>query len=165
MTNQRFHLIAAALFVLALSMAGGGCESSKTKGMADKTGNAGRGRGKGWGNGPAESPIREIMGKLAKGPESLVTQLDTELKSDSPPWDTVQTQTKQLLSLAIAMGAEEPPQGEKASWAKLTAEFAGSASDMNRAALAEDKDAALDAHDKITNSCIVCHKAHKGGKG
>ena len=118
------------------------------------------GRGPGGRAGPP-SAIRQIMIKLTKGPSSLTPVLGQELKEDQPPWETIQGQTKEYALSAADLGKHDPPKGSKESWATLTAAFAGSAADLDKAAQAKDKDAALTAHGKLTTSCNACHKEHR----
>src|SRR3954469_25753472 len=126
--------------------------------------------GPGPGGPGASSPIREIMVKLTKGPQSLTPMIGEELKADPPPWDTIQPQAKEFAELAAKMGQYDPPKGDKDSWAKLTSEYTASATALDQAAQAKDKDAALTAHDALTHSCMACHREHRmmrgpGGRG
>jgi hypothetical protein len=59
------------------------------------------------------------------------------------------------------MGKNGPPKGHKASWEKLTSAYAEWASDLDKAAQAKDKDAALEAHGKLAGSCMACHREHR----
>ncbi len=63
------------------------------------------------------------------------------------------------------MATYDPPRGGKDSWAKLTAAYAESATDMDKAAQAKDAATALDAHGKIEGSCMACHRVHRGMGG
>jgi cytochrome c556 len=109
--------------------------------------------------------IRQIMGKVAKGPNSLNALLGAELKEASPPWETIQTQTKEYAQLAKELGTYDPPKGSKESWSKQTAAYAETAADLDKAAQAKDKDAAVAAHGELSNSCMACHREHRGGPG
>jgi hypothetical protein len=105
------------------------------------------------------------MTKLAKGPNSLTDVLGKELKQDQPPWVTIQGQTKEYALLAAELSTHNPPKGSKESWATSTTAYAGSATDLDKAAQAKDKDAALAAHGKLANSCMACHREHRMGPG
>jgi hypothetical protein len=107
------------------------------------------------------SEIRQIMGKLAKGPTSLTPVIGGELKQDPPPWETIQGQAKEYAVLASELGKHDPPKGSKESWAKLTSDYAGSAGDLDKAAQQMDKAAALVAHDQLSNACNACHREHR----
>jgi hypothetical protein len=112
--------------------------------------------------GDVTSPsIREIMIKLTKGPNSLTPVLGKELKDNPPPWETIQGQTKEFAQLAAALENNEPPKGSKKSWAELTADYAGSAAELDRAAQARDSAAALAAHRQLSESCRSCHQEHR----
>jgi mono/diheme cytochrome c family protein len=111
---------------------------------------------------PGEStPIREIMNKLTKGPQSLTMVIGQELKADSPPWDKIGPQAKEFAELAASMSKYDPPKGSKESWAKLTTAYAGSAVALDRAAQAKDKEAAKAAHHTLAVSCQACHAEHR----
>jgi hypothetical protein len=112
--------------------------------------------------GPPTPGIKQIMVKLAKGPQSLTPIIGNELNQDPPPWETIQGQTKEYVASASELGKYDPPKGAKESWIKLTAAFADSAVELDRAASAKDKDAARVAHDQLKNSCNACHQPHRG---
>jgi hypothetical protein len=111
--------------------------------------------------GSPPSPIHEAMVRLSKGPDALVPKLGVALRSEAPPWATIQTESKEVAQLASSLAQYEPPVGSKASWAKLTAEYARTAETLDQAAQAKDRDAALAAHKALGDSCLGCHKAHK----
>jgi hypothetical protein len=113
------------------------------------------------GGGPP-TPIKEIMARLTRGPQSLTPLLATELKTEPPPWETIQSQTKEFARLAASMSGYDPPKGSKESWAKLTGSYAESAAALERAAQARDREAALAAHKSLAGSCMVCHREHRG---
>jgi hypothetical protein len=107
-------------------------------------------------------PIGEIMAKLTKGPESLTEVIGEELKSDAPPWDKLQAQTKEFTELAASMSKHEPPKGSKESWKSLTSAYSASAATLAKAVSAKDKNAAVAAHQVLATSCMACHKQHRG---
>ena len=83
------------------------------------------------------------------------------MKSDQPPWDTIQTQAKDYVQSALDMAKYDPPKGSKESWTKLAGEFASAASELDKAAQAKDKDAATAAHKTLERSCMACHREHR----
>jgi len=105
------------------------------------------------------------MVKLNKGPTSLGTLLDAELKAENPAWETIQPQTKEYATLAGDLVKHEPARGSKESWAKFAAAYAESAVELDKAAQAKDKAAAREAHAELGNSCNSCHRQHRGGPG
>jgi hypothetical protein len=106
-------------------------------------------------------PIKEIMTKAHKGGNSLIQTIGKELKAAEPAWTDVQKKTKELVKLGTALGKNEPPKGEQASWEKLTKEYLQNAKALDEAANKKDKASALASHKKLTGACASCHKAHK----
>jgi hypothetical protein len=147
---------------------GGGPEDQASQGPPGTPAPSGPGGpGQGGGQGPS-SPIKQVMTRLAKGPDSLTPVLGKELKENPPPWETIQGQAKEYARLAADLGKYSPPKGSKESWAKSTADYAALAVDLDQAAQAKDKDAALAAHGQLSNSCNDCHREHRmmrGGPG
>jgi hypothetical protein len=121
------------------------------------------------GGGPRSPGIRQIMNKLTKGPNSLTPVIGNELGQNPPPWETIQGQTKEYSQSASELGKYDPPKGTKDSWIKFTTAFAESADELDRAAIAKNKEAAMVAHDQLKISCDACHKEHRrmggGGRG
>jgi Cytochrome C' len=106
--------------------------------------------------------IRQIMTKLAKGPNALTSVIGNELNQSPPPWETIQGQAKEYYQSASDMGKYDPPKGTKESWTKLTTAYADMAADLERAAVAKNKESAKVAHDQLKNSCNACHQQHRG---
>ena len=129
----------------------------------------GAGRGMPGGDGRGSPGIKQIMIKLAKGPNSLTPVIGNELNQDPPPWETIQGQTKEYYQSASEMGKYDPPKGTKESWIKLTTAYADLAAELDRAAAAKNKETAKVAHDQLKNSCNDCHQQHRmmgrGGPG
>lgn len=112
------------------------------------------------------SPLGQAMNKIGKGPQSLHSQVGRELKADAVTWDKLLPQAKEYAELAESMKTfDKPNKGDKNSWTEQTTGFAKSAEDLNKAAIAQDKNAALAAHLSLSNSCKSCHDAHRGGPG
>jgi hypothetical protein len=110
------------------------------------------------------SPVHQVMEKLAKGPNALTSQINRALRAESPSWESIQPQTREYAQLAASLGQYEPPRGDKQSWAQLTSAYAENAAQLDKAAQAKDKDAALAAHALLGRSCGSCHQAHRGGR-
>jgi len=111
------------------------------------------------------SRIKQIMGTLSRGPNTLTPMIQKELQADPPDWDAIQPQAAEYAKLTAEMGKFDPPKGSKESWAKLTAAYAESAEALDKAAQAKDQNAAKTAHRKIAASCTECHREHRGGPG
>jgi hypothetical protein len=105
--------------------------------------------------------IRQIMGRLTKGPASLTPTIGKALEADTPDWNTIQPQTEEYARLAAALPKNTPKKGSPESWAKLSAAFSDMASALDKAAKAKNRDAASDAHSQITGSCMECHRQHR----
>jgi cytochrome c556 len=110
---------------------------------------------------PMAKTVKEIMGKINKGSNAMVIMLKRELQKDNPNWTEIQSQTKEYAALAAELKDAKPPKGDAASWAKLSQEFADTSKAMNDAAQKKDKANALAANNKLTNSCVACHKGHR----
>jgi hypothetical protein len=105
------------------------------------------------------------MSAIGKGPKDLQKSLTNALKQDSPAWESIQPQTKEYARLANELGTLEPARGGKDSWGKLTLAFAESATELNKAAQAKEKDKAVTAIDQLGSSCMSCHRQHRMGPG
>src|SRR5262249_27921967 len=73
--------------------------------------------------------------------------------------------TKEYKELVQSLTQHDPPRGSKESWSKLTGAFVDSASALEKAVQAKEKDAAVSAHKAISASCMACHQQHRGGPG
>lgn len=111
----------------------------------------------------AGSPSNQIMVKIGRGPNSLSSLLEQELKADPTPWDTIQPQAAEYAKLAAEFGKHQPPRGDKDSWTNLTRAFADHASALDRAAKAKDLMAAKEAHASLGATCLGCHRDHRAG--
>jgi hypothetical protein len=148
-----FPLLLAGLLVL------GGCNQGPDKGAQGAV--PGNGPRPVAGPGGGSRPIKDIMIKLNKGQQALTPLIAAALKAESPAWDTIQGQTQEVVRLATAMGQSEPPRGDKDSWQKLSAAYVESATALDKAAQAKDRDAALTAHGELSKSCMGCHRQHR----
>jgi hypothetical protein len=154
------------LFCLPILLVVAGCSEGEGE-MAAGAMPGGPGPG-GPGGGPPG--VRQIMGKLGRGPNSLTDVIGKELQQEPPPWETIQEHAKDYSQSAGELGEFDPPKGGKESWTKLTAMFAETAAELEKAAVAKDKQAAAVAHDQLKNSCNDCHQEHRrmgrgGGPG
>src|SRR5207302_1714307 len=102
------------------------------KNLVAQGGGPGKGAGFGGKGKGGPSPIRDIMAKLTRGPQSLGNRIGDELKTDLPPWDELQSQTKEYVRLASSLTSHDPPKGSKESWTQLTASFSDSATTLDR---------------------------------
>ncbi len=150
--------------LLAVLLVSAACNKAKKDPLANQ--GPPEGMGPGMMGGPPgmpgpSTPIRQVMTKLTKGPESLTSKIGQELRADPPAWDTIQPQTKEYVELAATLSKYDPPKGSKESWAKLTGSYTETAAKLDRAAAAKDKSAALAAHTALTQSCMECHREHR----
>jgi hypothetical protein len=149
-------VISLSLFLLVVLLPGVGCNN----GPSNAGGGAPNPPGGGGPSGPPTS-IKGIMGKVTRGPMSLHFQIEKELKADNPDWAKIQPQASEYAQLAADLGKYDPPKGTKDSWGKLTSDYSASASALDNAAKAKDKDGAKSAHAKLANSCNTCHREHR----
>jgi Cytochrome C' len=101
------------------------------------------------------------MTKVGRGPQALQGSLGDALKQGEPAWDTIQPKTQEYAQLASKMGKLEPVKGTKDSWAKFTLAFADSATELEHAAQAKDKNKTKEALDSMGGSCMACHREHR----
>ncbi len=137
----------------------GGGEGGPAPGMGGPPGMMGGGPG-----GP-RGPIRSAMTKLFKGNTSLKDSIGKELESGSPPWETIQPQTKEFADIVASLIKYDPPRGSKESWTKLMTDFSEQAKALDHAAAAKNKEEATTALKNIEGSCKACHDEHRGGRG
>jgi cytochrome c556 len=109
------------------------------------------------------SKIKQIMMKVAKGPQALTPLIGKELEADPPDWAALQPQAKEYAELASDLGKIDAPRGSKESWQTHTESYAAAAADLERAAEAKDRDKAKAAHSRLGESCKSCHDDHRGG--
>jgi len=157
MTKLSWGVLPPVILLTAVLLSGG-CGTGKGDGTA--------GPKEGGKDGPGDpgtpSNVRQIMGKLGRGPQSLTNKIGGELASDDPPWDDIQLQAREYAELTAELGKYDPPRGARESWEKLTAEYAATAAALDRAVQAKDRDAARAAHTRLNSSCMACHKEHRG---
>lgn len=104
--------------------------------------------------------IEEIMEKgFKKG--GVRHKINSEIDKDKPNWTEVQKQTKELNEMCGKLCKEKQPQGDAASWKKLTESLAKDAKTLNEAAGRRDQASAKTAIGKINGSCKECHDLHR----
>jgi cytochrome c556 len=108
-----------------------------------------------------EPTVKEIMTKAHKGGNSLLAKLGKELKAEEPPWETVQQQTKELVTLGASLGKNKPPKGSQESWDRLTKAYLATAKALDGAAKEKGLAVARAQHKALTQQCGACHKAHR----
>jgi hypothetical protein len=113
------------------------------------------------GRGGAPSGISKVMSKRSNGVDYLTPLIGKALEADPPAWDTIEPQAKEYAKLAKTLPDSEPPRGSKESWTKLATAFATTAESLDKAVSAKDRNAALDAHARLTESCMECHREHR----
>jgi cytochrome c556 len=107
------------------------------------------------------SEVKQIMVKVNKTGTGLFSVVAQELRQDDPNWDEVKKDTKEIARLGAMLGKYDPPRGEKDSWQKLTKAYADNTKALEAASAKMDKDAANAVRAKLSESCDVCHKAHR----
>lgn len=109
-----------------------------------------------------ETPsIKKVMKKLHSGKTSPLNTIKTALKSNSPDWSKVQTESKLFATFGAALPKNDPPRGGKESYEKLAKEYASAAKTLEESAEKEDLKGSRDAFKKISTSCAACHKDHR----
>ncbi len=104
----------------------------------------------------AEVEISEIM-KKSFGKGGLKAGVTAAVKSGQ--WDEATKLAKEWVGLGAALGKNQPPKGEAASWEKQCAMFATNTKNILKACEEKDAKAALKAVGSF--NCAGCHKAHK----
>lgn len=106
--------------------------------------------------------IKKVMQVLNKGGKAESAKLKKELANGSPDWKAVQSSSKQFATLGATLAKNEPPKGEADSWKMMSDAYAADCKALDEAAQKEDLVGAKAAFMKLSNSCMTCHKAHKG---
>lgn len=105
--------------------------------------------------------VADIMKKAHKTKTGLRDQITVEVEKGTQDWPEIQKKTKELVTLASALGKNEPPMGEKASWKKLTGEYLEDAKALDQAAGKKDAKAVAAANAKLGKRCLGCHTNHR----
>jgi hypothetical protein len=104
--------------------------------------------------------IKTIMNEGHKGTESFLVQIGTEAKGAK--WEDALMHAKALNVFGEALGKNNPPKGEKASWEKLAKKYNENTKAVLGAVEKKDATATSTAVKTIRDSCAECHKSHKG---
>jgi hypothetical protein len=109
--------------------------------------------------------IHDIMEQVNRRKGGLHSEVGEALQAPSVDWASVEPKTKNYAALADFLGKNDPPRGDKASWESLTKAYAADAQALHAATEKKDKDAALAAHQKLSDSCKGCHDSHRQMRG
>ncbi len=102
-----------------------------------------------------------VMHSLFAGKNSPLNTLKAAVKSDAPDWAKIKEATAKFPKYGPELGKNEPPQGDKASWAKLTKALADESKALDAAAAKEDRDAVEASVKTLGGSCKACHSVHR----
>ena len=105
--------------------------------------------------------VKQVMETLNKGPKSESAKLKAALAAKTPDWDAIQSSTKQYVDLGPALAENDPPKGTKESWKTQSESFASQAKALGAAADKKDLAATKTAFQKVSMSCMGCHRAHR----
>ncbi|WP_020470095.1 cytochrome c [Zavarzinella formosa] len=109
----------------------------------------------------AENDIEGLMKTIAGGKGGAHKVLKKLLATPETDWEKVSAETKKYAEATGKLGATKPEKGDSKSWEKLCKEFDAAAKELNAAATKKDKKAADTAYGKLSESCEVCHEAHR----
>ena len=109
----------------------------------------------------ADGDIEGLMKIIAGGKGGAHKVLKKLLAAPEPDWTAVSAETKKYAEATAKLGAQKPEKGDAKSWEKLCKEFDAAAKELNAAAGKKDKKAADAAYGKLSESCEVCHEAHR----
>jgi cytochrome c556 len=105
--------------------------------------------------------IKKVMKKLNQGKTAPINKVKAALKKDTPEWDSVKKEAKEIAKLGAALPKNDPPRGEKGSYETLAKAFAAAGKSLEESAEKEDLDGSRAALKKISGSCMPCHQSHK----
>ncbi len=105
--------------------------------------------------------VEVVMKKLFAGKASPGNTLKAAAKADSPDWAKVKEASDVFAKYAPALGENDPPKGDKASWDKLAKALADHAKELGSAVDKKDVDGLKAAAKSIGGSCKSCHDAHR----
>jgi hypothetical protein len=146
------RVLGALPILMTLPLVCGGCAEELEAGPT-ATANGGAAR--------APSPIKVIMGKLARGRGGVIPVLGMNLEQNPPPWEDMEPRARECVELAASLVQYDPPKGSKDSWSRLTSSYSGSAAALERAIQAKDLEASRKAQGELANGCMACHGAHR----
>lgn len=105
--------------------------------------------------------VKEVMARLHKGASAPLLELKRDLQADVPRWDVLQKNSQEFVAGGMALTRNDPPRGDKASWARLSKQYLDTVTAMNDAVQKQNKAGALAAHSALIGSCNTCHDAHR----
>lgn len=153
--------------LLAVPVVAWGCGEGSSSGPAAQ-GPPGGPPGGGWsppGGSRGDPKLKEAMAKIGRGPNSLSSVIDRELKADQPSWDAIRPRTAEYVALTADLDKLSPGKGTKESWVKHATAYAEETKALDAAAKAGDLPAARAAQKTLTTACTDCHNDHRGGPG
>jgi len=130
-------------------------------GGCSKTSRPAAGAGGGTASAGGMPTISDIMQQVNRRKSGLHSEVGELLQAATIDWDVIEPKAKNYAALADFLGKNDPPKGDKSSWETLTKAYAADAQALHAAAEKKDKDAALAAHQKLSDSCMGCHQAHR----
>ena len=107
--------------------------------------------------------VKEIMGKLNKGPNSMTPSLGKDLRENPLDWDHIQKESKAFVTLAAALQKNRPTKGDAGSWEKFSKTYTDKVKAFEAAVEKKDQKAAQAAHARLSDmkDCKACHDAHR----
>jgi len=102
-----------------------------------------------------------VMKSLFAGKHSPLNTLKTEAKANAPDWAKIKEAAAKFPKYGPELGKNGPPQGDKASWAKLTKTLAEESKALDEAAAKQDREALAARVQTIGASCKACHSVHR----
>jgi cytochrome c556 len=88
--------------------------------------------------------------------------LKKQVEATPTDWDELQKTTEEIAKYGKALGKNEPEKGSKDSFKKLAGKLADNTKELDDAADAKDLTKLKASQKAIQNSCMECHKAHRG---
>lgn len=110
-----------------------------------------------------EEKIKDVKGCMAFQ-NKVRGDLGKQVKSKTPDWEAIQTQTKEWVGVAETLGKQTPPKGTAESWKKQTETYLKNVKAVDEAAEKKDSDAATKSLATVGASCGGCHSQHKPKK-
>ncbi len=105
--------------------------------------------------------VETVMKTLFAGKTSPLNTLKAAVKSETPDWAKIKDAAGSFAKHGPALGENDPPQGEKDSWVKLTKALADESKALDDAAGKKDLDGVNASIKKIGASCKSCHEVHR----
>lgn len=106
--------------------------------------------------------IEDIMSKGHAGGKSLMKGIDKDAADGK--WDAAAAKAKIFAGFGEALGQNKAPQGDAASWKKLTEKYKASTKAVEDAVKKKDAKSVADALEKMgpkSGACKECHDIHK----